>query len=495
MVRRVSAAAFAVALAASFARAATGSGCVGEWGLNEGSGTVLTDQSASHNDGVLNGATWTTAGKYSGGIATSGLSGSYARISDSTSLRLTSAFTLEGWFYPTSVSSAWHDGIYKGGNDDYFLMPASDRSSLPACGGTFGGANDFVNGSAALPVNAWSHVACTYDGSAIRIFVNGVQVGSKARSGAVQQSSGSVTLGGDPQWGQYFAGRIDEVRIYSRALTAPEISADMNAPVAPPVPDENPPSAPGPLSVTTNTVSMVSLMWSAATDDRGIGMYHVERCAGPACSNFSMVGTNSVPGFSDTGVTAATTYRYRVHAIDTSSNDGPYDAAFNVTTPAGSCTPVPSCSDNGNVSPCATPTPTIGWDKVRCLTAAQKTGCGGTPPVGKVCPDNCWAGCTTGNDCPVDGYELFVAPSGQTPALVAMLPCQPNDDGGALCPGADWPIAVQAYCPTCPQLAISDYCVRAYHMTETGSKQESNACSNVVSICGPHLWIPTEPYR
>ena len=84
-----------------------------------------------------------------------------------------------------------------------------------------------------MPLNTWTHLATTYDGTTLRLFVNGTQVGSRAVSGALLTSSGVLRIGGNSQWGEYFAGRIDEVRIYNRALTQSEIAADSAAPVQP----------------------------------------------------------------------------------------------------------------------------------------------------------------------------------------------------------------------------------------------------------------------
>ena len=86
-------------------------------------------------------------------------------------------------------------------------------------------------GSAALPLNAWSHLAATFDGAVVRLFVNGVQVGSLGFSGSMAASTGCVAVGGNSVWGEWFAGLIDEVRVYNRALSASEIQQDMQTPV------------------------------------------------------------------------------------------------------------------------------------------------------------------------------------------------------------------------------------------------------------------------
>ena len=86
-------------------------------------------------------------------------------------------------------------------------------------------------GSSALPLNAWSHLATTYDGAVVRLYVNGVPAGSASIAGAMAASTGVLRIGGNGVWGEWFAGLIDEVRVYSRALSAAEIQQDMQTPI------------------------------------------------------------------------------------------------------------------------------------------------------------------------------------------------------------------------------------------------------------------------
>jgi concanavalin A-like lectin/glucanase superfamily protein len=60
-----------------------------------------------------------------------------------------------------------------------------------------------------------------------------VQVSSHAQTGAITVSTNPLQIGGDSIHGQYFPGKIDEIRIYNRALSAAEIQSDMNTPVTP----------------------------------------------------------------------------------------------------------------------------------------------------------------------------------------------------------------------------------------------------------------------
>jgi hypothetical protein len=212
---------------------------VAAYGFEEGSGTVVNDVSGNGNDGAIANATWTTSGKFGSALTFNGTS-ALVTVNDSASLRLTGGMTLEAWMYPTSVGTSWRDVIYKG-DDIYFLLGASPNASRPEAGGTFAE----VYGTGALTANTWTHLAGTYDGATLRLYVNGVQVAILAWTGTIATSANPLQIGGDSIYGQYFQGQIDEVRIYNRALSASEVLADMATPVV----TGSPPSAPTGLKV------------------------------------------------------------------------------------------------------------------------------------------------------------------------------------------------------------------------------------------------------
>jgi hypothetical protein len=139
--------------------------------------------------------------------------------------------TLEAWVNPTTVNAAWRDVIYKG-NDDYYLEATSSNGSRPVGGGTFAGNNGEAYGTAALTANTWTHLAVTYDGTNLRFYVNGTLIITNARTGAIAGSTGALGIGGDPLWGQYFPGLIDDVRIYNQARTQAQVQTDMATPVS-----------------------------------------------------------------------------------------------------------------------------------------------------------------------------------------------------------------------------------------------------------------------
>src|SRR5262249_7429141 len=132
------------------------------YGFNEGSGTVVTDLSGNGNNGTIGGATWTTSGMYGNALSFNGTN-ALGSINNSASLQFDSTLTLEAWVYPTTVSSAWRDVIYKG-NDNYYLEGTSTNSSHPVAGAILGGVYGEAIGPNALTANTWAHLAETYDG-------------------------------------------------------------------------------------------------------------------------------------------------------------------------------------------------------------------------------------------------------------------------------------------------------------------------------------------
>src|SRR5213078_2728606 len=81
-------------------------------------------------------------------------------------------------------------------------------------------------------------------------------------------------------------------------------------------PDTQPPSAPGTLTATAAGASEIDLNWGAASDNVGVTGYQVFRCQGAGCSNFTQLTTITTTGYSNTGLSASTSYSYQVRAVD-----------------------------------------------------------------------------------------------------------------------------------------------------------------------------------
>jgi hypothetical protein len=206
------------------------SGLVAAYSFNEGTGSTFGDSSGAGNSGSIFEAAWATAGKYGNALSFDGAN-DYATIADAASLDLTTALTMEAWVRPTS-STSWRTILLKeyGGDLAYSLYGASGTNRPSGWIFANGGTRSSI-GTAALALNTWAHVAATYDGAQLKLYVNGALVTTQAYSGAIPATSNPLKIGGNAVWGEFFAGQIDEVRVYNKALTLAQIQTDMNSPV------------------------------------------------------------------------------------------------------------------------------------------------------------------------------------------------------------------------------------------------------------------------
>lgn len=213
---------------------------VAAYGFNENTGTTVGDNSGNNNNGTLtNGPVWSASGKYGAAILFDGTN-DFVNVNDASSLDLTSGMTMEAWVNP-SIVTGFKTVICKDRSTTSFtyILSANNNASnvsnqRPNSRLRIGSANQVVAGTSKLPLNTWTHIASTYDGATFRFYMNGVQVSSLAIAGSITVTANPLRIGGTPSLtGQYFAGLIDEVRIYNRALSQQEIATDMNTPVAP----------------------------------------------------------------------------------------------------------------------------------------------------------------------------------------------------------------------------------------------------------------------
>ena len=107
-------------------------------------------------------------------------------------------------------------------------------------------------------------------------------------------------------------------------------------------PDTTPPDAPATLTSSVVSDTQINLSWSAATDNVGVTGYRVERCSGVGCTTFAQIATPTGTSFNDTGLTASTSYSYRVRAVDAANNLGAFSIASSATTQAPPDTTPPS---------------------------------------------------------------------------------------------------------------------------------------------------------
>jgi hypothetical protein len=213
---------------------------VAAFGFNENAGATAYDVSGNGNHGALkNGAAWSASGKYGGAILFDGTN-DLVNIADANSLDLTNGMTLEAWVKPSNVTGYKTVLCKENGTSNLaYAISANDNNSTtayqrPNTRIRIGSTTTTSTGTTKLPLNTWTHIASTYDGTTLRFFINGTQVSATAVTGNMVSTTNMLRIGGSPALGgQYFAGLIDEVKIYNRALTQVEIQTDMTIPVWP----------------------------------------------------------------------------------------------------------------------------------------------------------------------------------------------------------------------------------------------------------------------
>jgi hypothetical protein len=175
---------------------------------------------------------WTSKGKY-GKALSFGSSQNRVVIPDSAVLDLTTGMTLEAWVYPTATNAAWKTIILKEQTAGLVYALYQNSSDSKSSAYLFSnGAERSVMGRSALPLNVWTHLAVTFDGAQLKLYVNGTLEQTTAYAGTILTSNAALGIGGNGYWlNENFPGKIDEVRIYNQALTQSAIQTDMNTPI------------------------------------------------------------------------------------------------------------------------------------------------------------------------------------------------------------------------------------------------------------------------
>ncbi len=188
------------------------------------SGNILREMSGYQNTGTLSGTT-PIQGKVGKALKFNGIS-DYVSVSDSSSLEISNAITLTAWVRMDGLPGGGYGGIWFDQATTYrsrVLIP-SDGSVLAQF--NIGGVDQsFGTATGLVPTGTFTHIAYTYDGTTERIYVNGVPRANHTISGGLAIGTSARFIGKGFSNTYYFNGVIDEVTVYNRALSAPDVSA------------------------------------------------------------------------------------------------------------------------------------------------------------------------------------------------------------------------------------------------------------------------------
>ena len=152
-------------------------------------------------------------------------------------LNLTSTITIETWVKTDGLGARQTiiDKGYSSSGEPYYQYHVEVRAGGEVYFAlSLGGSRQSTETSASLTAGQWHHVACVYNGSTIKVYIDGVQESSTNATGSISTYSTSFYIGahsGPTSIGS-FDGPIDEVRIWNDARTAAEIKEYMHKEVA-----------------------------------------------------------------------------------------------------------------------------------------------------------------------------------------------------------------------------------------------------------------------
>jgi hypothetical protein len=194
---------------------------VGHWNFDEGSGTTAFDMSGNGNNGTIYGADWVT-GLSGTALEFDGV-GDYVDCGNNPAFDITSQITIAAWLRTNDAGNGEHNPYVTKGDHSYALKHFSNNSI------------EFFIYDAGwrvvrVPVDAsfngvWHHLAGTYDGFFLKLYVDGTLEAAGVHGGPIGGSSFHLNIARNSEMtDRHYDGLIDDVRIYNTALSANQVA-------------------------------------------------------------------------------------------------------------------------------------------------------------------------------------------------------------------------------------------------------------------------------
>lgn len=320
-----------------------------QWPFDAVSGTTTPDLSGNVNTATLVNGPTAVAGLIGTAMQFNGSSHSLTAAS-STSLDVASgSFSAAAWVRPGGTTAYRILNKWDGAKGWLFDINATTGGAAAAgfirAKMNDGTVNIDYSISGPITANVWQHIAMTVDRGAneLKLFVNGAQVGTTQSLSTLTGSLTTTSLVGmgtiPAAAGNYYNGLMDEVVLYKRVLTGPELTSLATLP---------PPAPTGLLA--TNGVNQVALSWTAAAGAASYRVLRSRTAGGPPADPYVVVASG-IAGLTYTDLTAAypNSYYYVVQAVAGASPSPNSNEATGIPLPTPiTATPTTGLSTNEN---------------------------------------------------------------------------------------------------------------------------------------------------
>ncbi len=197
------------------------------------------DDAVGNNHGTVNGATLTTDRR---GVSSSAYSfngsNNYIQVPHSSTFNITGAITLSVWLNTSNVNLSQRiiDKTTVGGSDAYTVdFRPSQQIRFIVANADSNGQTQAQSNAVFTQNNQWYHFVVTYDNSNVRFYSDGILINTKTQTGSSVNNSNPLRFGANSLLnGDWFNGKLDDIRIYNRALTDSEVQQLYQA-EAPPI--------------------------------------------------------------------------------------------------------------------------------------------------------------------------------------------------------------------------------------------------------------------